>query len=353
MLSYCKSLRPGVFSLALLALVLFTSLGFARFPGTTLDSSPPLEHFQKVRTIQFSGSESLLIATINHLDVGPDGQLLVVDQVGRQALLFDAQGTMLKELDPSICHPGFHFRPLKAVFAEGYIFLINSLPWGYRFKLDGECLGSLDDTFIAPDHFDFDASGDLYGIYERPEGKLFLRHMDPLGKMIDEAELPPSKHPYAEYRLEGGGVIIDGAHIFYAPATAQHVLKLTRDGAVTATIAHRNSWFRSIKEDLPPPAKPTPDFFKRAGRLFKNSTITESIFALSDQHFMVQYRNGDRGFGYQVFTRDGDFVVEETGIDFLFKHAEGGLAYRVVQPELDEQGELPNPYLEVYRFVEP
>jgi len=175
--------------------------------------------------------------------------------------------------------------------------------------------------------------------------------MDPLGKMIDEVELPPSKHPNAESRMRMGGLFIDGAHIFYAPATAQHVLKLTRDGVVTATIAHRNSWFRSIKEDLP--AKLTPDFFKRVGSLFKNSTITESIFALSDQHFMVQYRNAGRGFGYQVFTMDGDFVVEETGIDFLFMHAEGGLAYRVVQPELDEQGELPNPYLEVYRFVKP
>ncbi len=57
--------------------------------------------------------------------------------------------------------------------------------------------------------------------------------------------------------------------------------------------------------------------------------------------------------GHQVFTKDGLLFAEELGVKHYFQYGRNGLAYRVVQPEVDETGQLPNPYLEVYRFVAP
>ena len=79
-----------------------------------VQATPPLElkHFQKVKTIRFDDPDTLLIATIDHMDVDPSGRMLVVDELGRQVLLFDSTGVLQTSLDPTVCHPGFTFRPI-------------------------------------------------------------------------------------------------------------------------------------------------------------------------------------------------------------------------------------------------
>ena len=84
-----------------------------------------------------------------------------------------------------------------------------------------------------------------------------------------------------------------------------------------------------------------------------NASIPWSLFELTDELLMIQYTNRERGTGYQVFTKDGALVAEELGLNMLFVHGAGGRVYRSVQPGLDAQGELPNPYIEVYEFVAP
>ena len=92
---------------------------------------------------------------------------------------------------------------------------------------------------------------------------------------------------------------------------------------------------------------------KASGDLHRSSTLTQDLFELTDQTLLVQYANGSRGWGYQVFTKDGVLLAEELGVSRRFEHGGNGLVYRVVQPDLDDAGQLPNPYIEVYQFVAP
>lgn len=90
------------------------------------------ENFQKVQTIILSDpqevlSEDLLLSGIWSLDVDSRGQILVVDFSGGQAFLFDSDGSLLSPLGPSLCHPGFEFRPVNAIFQDDQsIFLVNA-----------------------------------------------------------------------------------------------------------------------------------------------------------------------------------------------------------------------------------
>ena len=113
-------------------------------------------------------------------------------------------------------------------------------------------------------------------------------------------------------------------------------------------ISKRSSWFRTPKKDFPPDI---PGVF--AALKDWDATAPSTLFELADQMLMVQYANRERGTGYQVFTKDGRLVAEELGIKWILTHGQNGLVYRPIQPDLDSQGELPNPYVEIYRFVEP
>ena len=312
------------------------------------DLSPAeLQYFKKVGTITFDQPETLLIASIEHLDVDASGRLLVTDPMGEQVFLFDSTGTLLATLDPRICHPGFEFSPISAMFGgNDFIFLANSSPWGYRFTSDGDCLGSVDPSFDLPSFMDIDPTGILYGIEEGPFWE--VRRMSATGKQLESFSVPQPKFPNASSRFADGGIVADGSHIFYAWGPEPVVVKYSLGGTLLERIQDRDSYFQSARRDLP--AELSPELF--AALRNWNGTITRTIFELTDQMIMVQYLNGERGTGYQVFTKNGELVAEELGIGGrFFIHGGFGLAYGLVQPELDDNGELPNPYLNVYRFV--
>ena len=351
-----RTLGCGLFALwSLVALVVCVGIANAQ-PIEQIE----LEHFRFVKAITLSdpesvSSEPLLIAQIKSLDVAPDGRMLVVDLRGHQAFLFGPDGKLLAVLDPSVCHPGFEVRPVNAKFIGNQsIFLSNAGPWGYRFTSEGGCLGSVDPDFIMavnPNALDTDAQGGLVG-FHRYSDKQVVRRMDASGKLLQEYTLPASDYPRATNRIDMGGLIADKTHHFYAGPLEPHILKLTPDGTVVDRISHRTSWFRDVSQDFSDRINPAA-IIQASGRLMASSTLVYGLFELTDQTIMIQYTNGDRRRGYQIFTKAGQLVAQELGIRARFKYGASGLVYRVVQPELDAEGELPNPFIEVYQFITP
>ncbi len=329
------------------AMLLFASM----VAGTRAQDIPPLQlqHFRLVDTVKLDRPDTLLLAGINQIDIGPAGEWLVTDQLGDQVLLFDSTGVLQASLDPSICHPGFRFKPEGARFGSSeFIFIVTyGNYWGYRFTPDGQCLGSVDLDFTLPRYFDIDPAGKVYGAFFYPGGAV-LHHMSATGKTIKEVPLPLSKYPNAANRLDTGGLVADGAHIFYTRVPEPEILKLSLDGSLLTRISKRSSWFRDPPRDLPADVAGVFAAMKDF-----NASIPSSLFELTDQLLMIQYTNRERGTGYQVFTKDGTLVAEELGLNSLFVHGANGRVYRAVQPRLDAQGELPNPYVEVYEFVDP
>ena len=312
---------------------------------------PPLQfkHFERIRTIKFDNPDTLLIATIDHIDVDSNGRLLITDRLGKQTLLFDSTGTLQASLNPSTCHPALPFSPRAAKFGnDEFIFLKNSSAgyWGYQFTAEGVCLGRADPSFSGPRFIDVDPDGIIYGAGDW--SKRTLTRMNSAGKVLAEFPLPPVKFPNAESRYAQGGLIADGTHFFYASAGTLDILKLDPNGTLVDRISERSSWFRSLNKDLP----------ADVGQLFSalkdfRGTTIWNFFELTDQTTMVQYIDRDNGTGYQVFTKNGVLIAEELGLNTLFLHGANGAVYIVIHPDLDSRGELPNPSLEVYQFISP
>ena len=315
-----------------------------------------LKYFKEAETIQLF-PDTLLIAGIDHMDVDPTGRVLVVDQKGRQAFLFDSTGILQTSLDPTVCHPGFFFYPMTARFAgDAFIFVQNSGGggWGFRFTAEGDCLGRADLDYRGNREFAVDPSGILYDVTRHPWDltQRVLRHMDPTGKELEVFPMPSSKVPNAVWRLRGGGLIADGEHIFYASSVEAQVLKFALDGTLDDQLVLDNSWFQFPRRDLSPDAAA---FLRELRKWGPDITTIERFFELTDQTLFVQYGGKKGEGGYQVISKEGVLIAEEMGIPLMpkFLHGEYGLLYRVIQPSRDSEGEYPNLYIQTYRFVMP
>ncbi|MYJ54880.1 MAG: hypothetical protein F4096_00390 [Rhodothermaceae bacterium] len=335
-------------------LAIITILLIARStPDINAQDIAPLQfkHFERIGTIKFDGSDTLLIGNIEQIDVDSNGRLLITDRIGKQVLLFDSTGTLLASLHPSTCHPAFPFSPTAAVFGnDEFIFVKSSSPgyWGYQFTAEGGCLGRAERSFSSPKFVDTDPEGMMYGVGAGHPTKRMLTRMNSAGKVLAEFPLPPVEFPNAEHRFDHGGLIADGTHIFYASVGTLDILKLDPNGTEVDRFSKRNSWFNSPNKDIPAD-------FRKAVAALKDpwGTTIWNLFELTDQTIMVQYGDRKNGIGYQVFTKDGVLVAEELGLKMPFLHAANGVAYFMVYPDFDGRGEFPNPALDVYRFISP
>lgn len=310
--------------------------------------SQDLEHFQLERVIQLS--DDVLIGTIMSLDIGENGDILLVDKESMTVQLFNKEGNHLTELDASACHPGFNKRPIVAVFAEdSFIFVVNSGPWGYRFEIDGSCLGAVDDAYRVGFHTSYSSDGFIWGFYWRNGGS--IAKMDTTGKELNRFNVEETNFPNIVNRWQGGGLVALDGYIYYAGVTSQRIFKYYPDGTLDQIFDNPPDGYRAPSKDFPDNLSPT--FFKKAGEIMFSSTMTNDLFALDENKVMIQFWNRDRGLGYQIFDADGALLIEESGLDEGFRDAGRGFAYRVVYPTMDENGEDPNPSIEVYRYVGP
>lgn len=308
----------------------------------------PRDYLTKETVIHLS--EEVLIGAVSTLDIGKNGDLLIVDKVARKVWLFDRKGNFKKELRPEPCHPGFRMNPLDARYAgDRFILMTNAGPWGYRFKIDGTCLGGLHREFRAPMQLALDDQGFIWAFYGERGG--YLAQMDSSGKKLLQFDTVNEGFPNLIYRVHGGGIFATDAFVYYAGVADQKIYKYDGSGRLVQTIGRTPRRHRAPPRDLPPGV--SKQLFRVVGEVMGQSTLTFGLFPLDENLIMLQYKHGREGFGFQVFDRQGRLLAEDFGMQYQLITAKEGRVYRVVQPELEADGALPNPFIEVYRYTGP
>ncbi len=308
----------------------------------------PSDYLTKEAVIHLS--EEVLIGTISTLDIGKNRDLLIVDKVARKVWIFDHEGNFKNELHPEQCHPGFQMNPLDAKYAgDRFILMTNAGPWGYRFKIDGTCLGGLHRDFLAPMQLTLDDQGFFWAFFGERGG--YFVHMDSTGKKLLQFDTVDEDFPNLVYRVRGGGSFATDEFVYYASVADQKIYKYDRSGRLVQTIGRTPKRHRAPPQDLP--SGVSKRLFTVLQEVMGQSTLTFGLFPLDEDLIMLQYKHGREGFGFQVYNRQGRLLAEDFGMQYQFITAKEGRVYRVVQPELDADGTLPNPFIEVYRYTGP
>lgn len=342
-------------------ILLFALLLPIACPSTTSGQASALEDFEsyisaafhKTHVISFSGNDTLLIGEVSAIDIGRDGRLVIIDEIGKQAILFEGNGAYITHLDASQCNPEVRFFPTGAkIKPDSHVLVLGTSPWGFLFDGNGQCKSTMSIEFTSTRHYGLvvDDADKMIGLYSTGTGQV-LRFMDGFGRSLREVKLSKSPAPGVDYRWRGGGLVKTAKHLYFAtPSSA--LIQLDLEGLPVREFEFENRWFRQIKQDVPDPFDPdSRRLFRNLRRVDRNKSRVDNVLLLDDDLVMVQYHNGaDRGAGLQVFDDAGNLVTELVQGDDFFIYARDGLAYRVVQPDMDGSGNLPNPHLEVYEY---
>lgn len=331
------------FKIQLLSIIILLLSAISRF--TASDNFE--KHFKKVKTIQLSSE--VLIGEIAYLDVDEQGNILITDVIGKNVLIFNPDGKLKSKLSAEPCHPGFTFNPLKAKFSpKGTILLINSIPWGFRFKNNGECLGKVDKTFTAPVEFTFNNGGNIYGYYQGYDGN-YLCKMDSLGKEIKRFGNFPKYFKNLLYRLEGGGIVNDQhGNIYYANPIEPKIYKYNQKLELIATFKNEPSYHRMVQKDLSE-KHASQNLLFELGKVMKGKTLTQSLYLLDTDKILVQYIMPGK-CGVDIFDLSGKLLTDEIIAPELIQCAKYGKIFIVRESESDDLNNVANPLIEVYKF---
>ena len=335
---------------------------FITFPSTAHGQVSELEDFEsyvstafyKTHTISFSGNDTLLIGRVSTIDVGSNGRLVITDDTGWQAILFEGNGTYITHLDARQCNPEARFFPTGAkIRPDSLVLVLGVSPWSFLFDGDGQCKGAMS-TELAhtnPNSLVLENADKMIGLRYTGTGQV-LRFMDGFGRPVREVKLFESPAPGVDrgWRV-GGGLVKTIKHLYFAtPSSA--LIQLDLEGRPVRVFEFENPWFRQITQDVPDPIDRDYRRLNRyLTRVVRNRSMVGNVLLLDDDLVMIQYHNGaDRGTGLQVFDDAGNLVTELVKGDGFFTYARDGLAYRVVRPNTDDLGNFPNPHLEVYEY---
>lgn len=317
------------------------------------------EYFQHVRTVRFS--DSVLVSDITHLDVDDRGRFLVTEGLsGDKVHLFGPDGSFIRSLSAEACHPGFNWHPRRAAFnRDGRILLINAGPWGYRFDAEGNCAGGMHDEFTPPTWPAFDEEGHIYGFYRNPAEGYHIRKMTPEGLELDRfAEATAQKIFIGQF--SSGGLVSGGKHIYLALPTWPHVFKFDLSGNFAGKLGWSPDGYRRIEGDIPRSGD-AGQISQNLGALREGKSLTTNLYLLDQDKIMVGYWHNhlhesdpEKRYAFAAMDTAGrPLMPAVTMKERTFIFARDGLAYRRVEQSMAADGTVPNPGVEVYRYVGP
>ena len=298
-------------------------------------------------------SSKILIGDISTLDNFNSQRLLITDRIGKKVFLVDDKGNLIKELDPEVCHPGFHWNPLYSFFNKnGAIYVINSNPWGFRFDKNGGCLGPMDLEFLATYSIDFKTDGTIIGYYAMGDG-LYLKAMTPKGKEITRFGEFPSQFRNLIYRFEYGGIVIDrNDNIYQVNLNSTKITEYNKNYKKINEFEYVPSDFHKVTEDI---SNNPQKVFSEIPQKTKGKSFSISIHLVSKNIIAVQYvpKTFENKYGIMFYYTNGEKVIEKK-IAFnkiILDSNENGYLYTAKQPEANKSGNLPNPVIQIYKII--
>jgi len=304
------------------------------------------KHFTLIKKVKLSEKEP--IGNIEALDVDNKGNLLVTDPIGRNVLIFDSKGKLKKKLLPE-CYPGYKWDPLHAHYKKnGNILVINGIG-GFLFGINGDCIKPLSLNFTSTPHICFLNNGDMVGYYKFKNFP-HLKMMDSAGVEKFSFGKFPDNYKNLFNRITGGGLISDKDEFIYQlNSTSPVIFKYNSKGKLIRKFNSTPSYYRAISKDISNNA--TPSVLDEIKKVTTESTLSYSLNLLDDVYLLVQYfLNGS--YGLVILDLDGHSMLKENIIiDKPIVLAKKGYIYIVQQ--LDPiNGNLPNPYIEIYKYAE-
>jgi len=313
-------------------------------------------YFQFIKTVYLD--DDVLIADISYLDVNDEGDLLVTDKMRRKVFLFSRNGKLMKELKYTKCNPGYKWKPEKAQFKQnGEIIILD--PRGLKFTAEGDCIGEMNASFLWPGQWAFLTNGNIVGYYAWPGIQPKLSVLDEEGKeLLSFGKFSSEFRNLLARGIEYAGLVIDkDDNIYQLNPFSLHLFKYDKNFSLKEEFALRLDNISKMDRDIRAGYFGGPNDLQREfNRVVMNKTRAWGCDLLDDETIIIYYlhtKEKNNVIFIQLYSTNGKYLLEEDlKIDQKFAAAKNGYVYKVIQPEPDDHGNLPNPAIEIYKYNE-
>lgn len=316
------------------------------------------KYFELVDTIVLS--DEVVIGTASRLEVGPNGELLVLDPTSDNVILFDKKGQFLSVLDVEPCHPGFDWNPGKLSFRDdGRILVVNGGFGGFYFDGEGHCLESLNGEYFGPRFVAVGPDHNLYGFRMRrvQYGIEWASEYGNDSRYLIEG----NETNNILVRVVAGGILVDESkHVFLTVPNRPFVYKISPEDEAIQVLGYRPSYYRQMSGETPVDRGASGrSAMDEVNRIVMSSSVTINMHLLDRDKIMILYTNSynretrpSEMFGIHVMNTNGESLIEEEILVAgpVFSAGRGGLAYLILHPELEDDASVQNPTIEVYEF---
>ncbi|MCY3614157.1 MAG: hypothetical protein OXH03_03575 [Bacteroidetes bacterium] len=310
-----------------------------------IDSSGRVEAedlFTPVDTVRFDAS--VLIGTIDFVDLSGKGEFLLTDEVMRALHVFTASGDHIRTFKVTQCNPEAGGTLFSAKFLENGDMMVATSQGVYTFNADGSCKERLPT--------------------EIPNSRSFCERRDTVYFVSPSRRPRPTIHAYSiesgairEYGLRvpqfprttgvkrgfrGRQIACFEHGVFYRYAESSDGEPLVLDND---PVVHRPMFYRPPKRDM------TSQGGDRMGDLrdlAKEFTYSNALYALDDDHRLVTFEYPAEA-NMNIVNMDTQTSVS-TSTDLGIMLAKDGLLYVYGDNERLSSGEFGNRTLEVWQF---
>ena len=306
------------------------------------------KYFIKINSIVLP--EEIIVGGINSIDVNASGDIIILDEIGQQVLLYKRKTNTFKKLDTSKKNPGLKWYPLGCFFNKKNEIYVIANNMGLIFDNEGEFLRKMDDEFISSKKLCFLKNGDIIGCYSK-YNKGPLKRMNPFGKRKNSFGYSPENYESINYRIEGGGLVCDNNDFIYHNfVSGPEIYVYNSNDSLINIIDRFSKRYDKIRTKVLKRISDPKSFVMDLIPAIKSSAISQNLFLLRDDLLLLQmFDRGDKVIEL-IRTNGNLYSKEPIKVDDFFVFAKDGYAYRSYQPEPDKKGNLPNPIIEVYKL---
>ena len=326
---------------------------------------PPLVPFEELFVLEdtISLDPSVIVGKISFMDVDPEGNFLITDGIGNSVFLFSPTGEHRRTYNPLACLPGRDmFRPWNSLFLDGGKVMTLNLSYGMVvFSPDGDCFSTVQSTPVPA--WNSCAKNDSLFFYSSfptmgsdPSVAIYSSKLEKLREIsVEPTAFPVLNNGRIARRGRSIACFNDGPYFAY-----QESMDAMPAYAKTELTLQRPKFFVDRPRDLP---RNWSRDQKREEWLKYPSLY--GAFALARQTRMVTHHSlgdrwrpaalGDRTYvvGIGIVSNTEQFPPRSTITTVVPIAAGYGYMYREEKHELLPSGELGNPLIVKYRFVQP
>jgi hypothetical protein len=157
----------------------------------------------------------------------------------------------------------------------------------------------------------FDDDDNIYSLNKNQLG-FFIAKYDSNGKQIRKFTNIDSTYRTVMRRIViGNNITVIDDRLFYKNIGGTNIYKYDLNGNLTQTFSETPGYYEKPFEDIPSFSKSGPQrLSENIDDFTENNTSNYSIHSLDSNLVLIQYINRYEGYGHQILTTKGDYVMD-------------------------------------------